>query len=222
MSSRGWDLPIYVTNVDQDGVVGQEGSIRKGNDSCNVALLCLSLYLSISLSVCLCRSVWSTSPFLSPSLWLHLFLPLLFLSLALSLSLSLSLSCILLVSPTLSLFVSQCLSPSVSLPLDFCGSLSVFFCLIVLPSPPLSLPLSLFPSLPFLPLSLPVSPFLFHPLTDIYKCRHLCVYASFPQILTRGDQVCVWLRPVVHVVRAMRWVNTSPVPENRRCDRDKR
>lgn len=30
MSSRGWDLPIYVTNVDPDGVVGQEGSIRKG------------------------------------------------------------------------------------------------------------------------------------------------------------------------------------------------
>lgn len=32
MSSRGWDLPIYVTNVDPDGVVGQEGSIRKGNN----------------------------------------------------------------------------------------------------------------------------------------------------------------------------------------------
>ncbi|XP_067369780.1 E3 ubiquitin-protein ligase LNX isoform X3 [Channa argus] len=31
MSSRGWDLPIYVTNVDPDGVVGQEGSIRKGD-----------------------------------------------------------------------------------------------------------------------------------------------------------------------------------------------
>lgn len=30
MSSRGWDLPIYVTNVDADGVVGREGSIRKG------------------------------------------------------------------------------------------------------------------------------------------------------------------------------------------------
>lgn len=30
MSSRGWDLPIYVTNVDTDGVVAQEGSIRKG------------------------------------------------------------------------------------------------------------------------------------------------------------------------------------------------
>ena len=33
MSSRGWDLPIYVTNVDPDGVVGQEGSIRKGKMS---------------------------------------------------------------------------------------------------------------------------------------------------------------------------------------------
>lgn len=32
MSSRGWDLPIYVTNVDPDGVVGQEGSIRKGKN----------------------------------------------------------------------------------------------------------------------------------------------------------------------------------------------
>lgn len=31
MSSRGWDLPVYVTNVDPDGVVGKEGSIRKGN-----------------------------------------------------------------------------------------------------------------------------------------------------------------------------------------------
>lgn len=31
MSSRCWDLPIYVTNVDSDGVVGQEGSIRKGS-----------------------------------------------------------------------------------------------------------------------------------------------------------------------------------------------
>ena len=30
MSSRGWDLPVYVTNVDPNGVVGQEGSIRKG------------------------------------------------------------------------------------------------------------------------------------------------------------------------------------------------
>lgn len=35
MSSRGWDLPIYVTNVDSDGVVGQEGSIRKGNKQQN-------------------------------------------------------------------------------------------------------------------------------------------------------------------------------------------
>ncbi|KAJ8368415.1 hypothetical protein SKAU_G00084430 [Synaphobranchus kaupii] len=31
MGSRGWDLPIYVTNVDAEGVVGQEGSIRKGD-----------------------------------------------------------------------------------------------------------------------------------------------------------------------------------------------
>uniref|UniRef100_A0A673M1X7 Ligand of numb-protein X 1 n=1 Tax=Sinocyclocheilus rhinocerous TaxID=307959 RepID=A0A673M1X7_9TELE len=31
MSSRGWDLPVYVTNVDPNGVVGQEGSIRKGD-----------------------------------------------------------------------------------------------------------------------------------------------------------------------------------------------
>ncbi|KPP58385.1 E3 ubiquitin-protein ligase LNX-like [Scleropages formosus] len=29
MASRGWDLPVYVTNVDPDGVVGQERSIRK-------------------------------------------------------------------------------------------------------------------------------------------------------------------------------------------------
>ncbi|XP_040040476.2 E3 ubiquitin-protein ligase LNX isoform X1 [Gasterosteus aculeatus] len=36
MSSRGWDLPIYVTNVDCDGVVGQEGSIRKGDILLNV------------------------------------------------------------------------------------------------------------------------------------------------------------------------------------------
>lgn len=36
MSSRGWDLPIYVTNVDPDGVVGQEGSIRKGDILLNV------------------------------------------------------------------------------------------------------------------------------------------------------------------------------------------
>ncbi|XP_070816778.1 E3 ubiquitin-protein ligase LNX isoform X4 [Chaetodon auriga] len=36
MSSRGWDLPIYVTNVDSDGVVGQEGSIRKGDILLNV------------------------------------------------------------------------------------------------------------------------------------------------------------------------------------------
>lgn len=36
MSSRCWDLPIYVTNVDSDGVVGQEGSIRKGDILLNV------------------------------------------------------------------------------------------------------------------------------------------------------------------------------------------
>ncbi|XP_041862861.1 E3 ubiquitin-protein ligase LNX isoform X2 [Melanotaenia boesemani] len=36
MSSRGWDLPIYVTNVDPDGVVAQEGSIRKGDILLNV------------------------------------------------------------------------------------------------------------------------------------------------------------------------------------------
>ncbi|KAM4738605.1 E3 ubiquitin-protein ligase LNX isoform 3-T4 [Anableps anableps] len=36
MSSRGWDLPIYVTNVDPDGVVGQEGSIHKGDILLNV------------------------------------------------------------------------------------------------------------------------------------------------------------------------------------------
>ncbi|XP_076873213.1 E3 ubiquitin-protein ligase LNX isoform X2 [Brachyhypopomus gauderio] len=31
MNSRGWDLPVYVTNVDPSGVVAQEGSIRKGD-----------------------------------------------------------------------------------------------------------------------------------------------------------------------------------------------
>lgn len=36
MSSRGWDLPVYVTNVDLSGVVGQEGSIRKGDILINV------------------------------------------------------------------------------------------------------------------------------------------------------------------------------------------
>ncbi|XP_034036398.1 E3 ubiquitin-protein ligase LNX isoform X2 [Thalassophryne amazonica] len=36
MSSRSWDLPIYVTNVDPNGVVGQEGSIRKGDILLNV------------------------------------------------------------------------------------------------------------------------------------------------------------------------------------------
>ncbi|XP_056115771.1 E3 ubiquitin-protein ligase LNX isoform X2 [Rhinichthys klamathensis goyatoka] len=36
MSSRGWDLPVYVTNVDPNGVVGQEGSICKGDILLNV------------------------------------------------------------------------------------------------------------------------------------------------------------------------------------------
>uniref|UniRef100_A0A8C1IFX6 Ligand of numb-protein X 1 n=1 Tax=Cyprinus carpio TaxID=7962 RepID=A0A8C1IFX6_CYPCA len=36
MSSRGWDLPVYVTNVDPNGVVGKEGSIRKGDILLNV------------------------------------------------------------------------------------------------------------------------------------------------------------------------------------------
>ncbi|XP_035593092.2 E3 ubiquitin-protein ligase LNX isoform X1 [Oncorhynchus keta] len=36
MSSRGWDLPVYVTNVDPNGVVGQEGTIRKGDILLNV------------------------------------------------------------------------------------------------------------------------------------------------------------------------------------------
>ncbi|XP_012677142.1 E3 ubiquitin-protein ligase LNX isoform X4 [Clupea harengus] len=36
MSSRGWDLPIYVTNIDPTGVVSQEGSIRKGDILLNV------------------------------------------------------------------------------------------------------------------------------------------------------------------------------------------
>lgn len=39
MSSRGWDLPVYVTNVDADGVVGKEGSIRKGKQSVAGSLL---------------------------------------------------------------------------------------------------------------------------------------------------------------------------------------
>lgn len=39
MSSRGWDLPVYVTNVDADGVVGKEGSIRKGKRSAAGSLL---------------------------------------------------------------------------------------------------------------------------------------------------------------------------------------
>lgn len=45
MSSRGWDLPIYVTNVDSDGVVGQEGSIRKGNNE-----LLMNLLMSLSIT----------------------------------------------------------------------------------------------------------------------------------------------------------------------------
>ncbi|MBN3296003.1 LNX1 ligase, partial [Amia calva] len=36
MLSRGWDLPVYVTNVDPDGVVGREGSIKKGDILLNV------------------------------------------------------------------------------------------------------------------------------------------------------------------------------------------
>lgn len=39
MSSRGWDLPVYVTNVDADGVVGKEGSIHKGKQSAAGSLL---------------------------------------------------------------------------------------------------------------------------------------------------------------------------------------
>ncbi|XP_037394116.1 E3 ubiquitin-protein ligase LNX isoform X3 [Pygocentrus nattereri] len=36
MNSRGWDLPVYVTNIDPSGVVSQEGSIRKGDILLNV------------------------------------------------------------------------------------------------------------------------------------------------------------------------------------------
>ncbi|XP_036437373.1 E3 ubiquitin-protein ligase LNX isoform X2 [Colossoma macropomum] len=36
MNSRGWDLPVYVTNIDPNGVVAQEGSIRKGDILLNV------------------------------------------------------------------------------------------------------------------------------------------------------------------------------------------
>ncbi|XP_072538764.1 E3 ubiquitin-protein ligase LNX isoform X2 [Salminus brasiliensis] len=36
MNSRGWDLPVYVTNIDPNGVVSQEGSIRKGDILLNV------------------------------------------------------------------------------------------------------------------------------------------------------------------------------------------
>lgn len=46
MSSRGWDLPIYVTNVDSDGVVGQEGSIRKGNKELQKKSLDVSIHYS--------------------------------------------------------------------------------------------------------------------------------------------------------------------------------
>lgn len=30
MNNRGWDLPVYVTNIDPNGVVAREGSICKG------------------------------------------------------------------------------------------------------------------------------------------------------------------------------------------------
>uniref|UniRef100_A0A8B9L439 Ligand of numb-protein X 1 n=1 Tax=Astyanax mexicanus TaxID=7994 RepID=A0A8B9L439_ASTMX len=36
MNSRGWDLPVYITNIDPNGVVSQEGSIRKGDILLNV------------------------------------------------------------------------------------------------------------------------------------------------------------------------------------------
>uniref|UniRef100_A0A4W4GU44 Ligand of numb-protein X 1 n=1 Tax=Electrophorus electricus TaxID=8005 RepID=A0A4W4GU44_ELEEL len=36
MNSRGWNLPIYVTNIDPNGVVAREGSIRKGDILLNV------------------------------------------------------------------------------------------------------------------------------------------------------------------------------------------
>ncbi|KAI5623549.1 E3 ubiquitin-protein ligase LNX isoform X2 [Silurus asotus] len=36
MNSRGWDLPVYVTNVDPNGVVAREGSICKGDILLNV------------------------------------------------------------------------------------------------------------------------------------------------------------------------------------------
>lgn len=49
MSSRGWDLPIYVTNVDPDGVVGQEGSIRKGKAIYLWTSCCLFLWNNCTL-----------------------------------------------------------------------------------------------------------------------------------------------------------------------------
>ncbi|MCJ8743554.1 hypothetical protein PDJAM_G00095240 [Pangasius djambal] len=36
MNSRGWDLPVYVTNIDPTGVVAREGSICKGDILLNV------------------------------------------------------------------------------------------------------------------------------------------------------------------------------------------
>ncbi|MCI4389292.1 hypothetical protein PGIGA_G00096180 [Pangasianodon gigas] len=36
MNSRGWDLPVYVTNIDPNGVVAREGSICKGDILLNV------------------------------------------------------------------------------------------------------------------------------------------------------------------------------------------
>ncbi|XP_062858173.1 E3 ubiquitin-protein ligase LNX [Trichomycterus rosablanca] len=36
MNSRGWDLPVYITNIDPNGVVAREGSIRKGDILLNV------------------------------------------------------------------------------------------------------------------------------------------------------------------------------------------
>ncbi|XP_060722766.1 E3 ubiquitin-protein ligase LNX isoform X2 [Tachysurus vachellii] len=36
MNSRGWDLPVYITNIDPNGVVSREGSICKGDILLNV------------------------------------------------------------------------------------------------------------------------------------------------------------------------------------------
>ncbi|XP_060773376.1 E3 ubiquitin-protein ligase LNX isoform X2 [Neoarius graeffei] len=36
MNNRGWDLPVYVTNIDPNGVVAREGSICKGDILLNV------------------------------------------------------------------------------------------------------------------------------------------------------------------------------------------